>query len=183
MPLLKNRSKFYILSSIIIDQHIHRLQQNTCLPLSGLRCSFCPALNAASALPSMQLLPCPRLLEDAALSYHSVANPASAVFNSTMRRTRVLRVMPVSSEIGPPSFPVSSAALEEEPPPQPPLVPRGHRAAHPPGGLSRSLSASASSPQNIIPNNAEATGGMQSGDSQLCVGQLLCNAVKFARLS
>ena len=88
-----------------------------------------------------------------------------------MGRTRVLRIMPVSSEIGPPSFPVSSAALEEEPPPQPPLVTRAHRGAHPPGGLSRSLSASASSPQNTMPDAAAATDALQPGDCQLCIGQ------------
>lgn len=75
---------------------------------------------------------------------------------------------PVSTEIGPPSFPTSSAALEEEGASQPlvstQLTTRG---AQPPGGLSRSLSASASSSAGPRPNGTAASGTVQSGETIL----------------
>ena len=111
-----------------------------------------------------------RLLEDAASSYNSTALLPNTAFMSGHSHTRVLRVAPVSSEIGPPSFPTTSAALEEvEPEPQPLIVNRVPRGPHALGGLSRSLSASASSSSGLTPNKIPAGGIPNSGDSKLFI--------------
>ena len=119
----------------------------------------------------LQLLLCYticRLLENTASPQNSTALLPNAAFLGSLGHTRVLRVAPVSSEIGPPSFPTASAALEEEEPqPQPLMVSRAPRGPQPPGGLSRSLSASASSSSGPIPNGVPGGSTTQSGDTKL----------------
>lgn len=108
-----------------------------------------------------------RLLEEAASSCNSTALllPSTALMGRQGHtHTRVLRVAPVSSVIGPPSFPTSSAALEEESESQPLIVTQAARAPQPLGGLSRSLSASASSSSGLMPSATPAGGITQSGD-------------------
>ena len=110
-----------------------------------------------------------RLLENIASPQNSTALLSNAAFLGSHGHTRVLRVAPVSSEIGPPSFPTASAALEEaEPQPQILMVNRVPRGLQPPGGLSRSLSASASSSSDPTPNGVPAGSTTQSGDIKLC---------------
>ena len=109
-----------------------------------------------------------RLLENAASPHNSIALLPNAAFIGSQGHTRVLRVAPLSSQIGPPSFPTTSAALEEaEPQPQPLMLSRAPRGPQPPGGLSRSLSASASSSVGPSPIGVPAESTTQSGDSKL----------------
>lgn len=105
-----------------------------------------------------------RLLEEVASSYNSTTLllPSTALLGS-LGHTRVLRIAPVSSVIGPPSFPNSSAALEEESESQPLMVSQAARGPQPLGGLSRSLSASASSSSGLMPNGNPTDGTIKSG--------------------
>ncbi|KAL0039364.1 hypothetical protein WJX79_004967 [Trebouxia sp. C0005] len=96
-----------------------------------------------------------RLLEDAGSSLTGVIQHPDSASLTSSGHTRVLRVAPVSSHFGPPSFPASSASLD---------LPDEHVAPVPrqplstaPGGLSRSLSASASS-GGQIPNGISTHG-------------------------
>lgn len=116
----------------------------------------------------LQLLLCRRLLEHVAAPQNSTVLLPNAAFPGSHAHTRVLRVAPVSSEIGPPSFPTASAALEEEEAEsQPVIVNWAPKGPHPPGGLSRSLSASATSASGPTPNGSMAGTITQSGDSRL----------------
>ncbi|DBA85738.1 TPA: hypothetical protein ACH3X1_005304 [Trebouxia sp. C0004] len=101
-----------------------------------------------------------RLLEEAGSSLTSPTqhpDPASLISSA---HTRVLRVAPVSSHFGPPSFPASSASLDL---PDDHVVPVSRQPfTTAPGGLSRSLSASASSggqmPSGISTHDVSQTG-------------------------
>ncbi len=109
-----------------------------------------------------------RLLEEAGSSLTGfIQHPDSASLTSS-GHTRVLRVAPVSSHFGPPSFPASSASLDL---PDNHVVPVSWQPlSTAPGGLSRSLSASASSgghmPNGQMPNGISTHGASQTGQQQ-----------------
>jgi len=110
-----------------------------------------------------------RLLEEAGSSLTGfIQHPDSASLTSS-GHTRVLRVAPVSSHFGPPSFPATSASLDL---PDNHVVPISQQPlSTAPGGLSRSLSASASSggqmPNGQMPNGISTHGASQAGQQQL----------------
>ncbi len=133
--------------------------RKTTMPHVNCKCKHC--------------LPAFRLLEEAGSSLTGfLQHPDSASLTSS-GHTRVLRVAPVSSHFGPPSFPASSASLDL---PDNHVVPVLRQPlTSGPGGLSRSLSASASSggqmPNGQMPNgqmlNGISTHGMsQTGQQQ-----------------
>lgn len=112
---------------------------------------------------SKSCLSASRLLEDAGSSLTGVIQHPDSASLTSSGHTRVLRVAPVSSHFGPPSFPASSASLD---------LPDEHVAPVPrqplstaPGGLSRSLSASASS-GGQIPNGISTHGVSQTVEQQ-----------------
>ena len=89
----------------------------------------------------------------------TTTHPPEAAPLTSLGHTRVLRILPVSSEFGPPSFPVSSASLE---PPEDVAAPRTQPTVAAPGGLSRSLSASASS-EGLMSSSMRAHSTLPSG--------------------
>jgi len=106
-----------------------------------------------------------RLLEEVGSPFTASQHPDAASLSS-QGLTRVLRVAPVSSEFGPPSFPASSAALEMPEAHVPSVIVRPPTSTAP-GGLSRSLSASASS-KGLIPNGVSGHVSPQAGSRHSC---------------
>ncbi len=131
---------------------IHQKHLNLKKPIPYVQCKSKTCLSAF------------RLLEEAGSSLTGfIQHPDSASLTSS-GHTRVLRLAPVSSHFGPPSFPASSASLDL---PDNHVVPVSRQPlTTAPGGLSRSLSASASASSGGQMPNGISTHGVAQTDQQ-----------------